>query len=97
MFCEKSFQGQIMFAKFMHFLNRHRWKIYLLWTIPTFFLWTWLGYEEWKLDPDAPGGIYIFLGWVFWFILHFCTAISLGVCLAIWRWWMARKMKKSEA
>ena len=75
------------------FLNKHRWKIYPVWVLAGFVIWTYVGILAWEDDPDAPGGIYIFLGWIMWFLLHVIPTIFLAFALGIWRWRQAKILK----
>lgn len=85
-----------MFGKTLRFLNSYRWWVYLLWIIPTFFLWSYLGYYAWQEDLDAPGMLYLFPAWVIWFFLHICTAIILAIVLAFWKFRQARSGKTTQ-
>lgn len=70
----------------MNFTNKYRWRIYLAWVVPTFFIWFFLGFYAWRSDPETPGGLYIFTALIAWATVHFLTAIILAIILAIWRW-----------
>lgn len=67
------------------FFKRNLWLVYLLWIVPTFFLWNIVGYYAWLEDPDAPGMLYFYFSWIVWFFLHVCTALIFAIGLAIWR------------
>ncbi|WP_368928399.1 hypothetical protein [Mixta calida] len=82
-------------AKSMEFINKHRWKIYLLWLLGGFLAWTYLGNLAWEEDPDAPGGIYIFSAWVCWFLAHVLPVIILAIGLKFWRWKKVRRLEKN--
>ncbi len=84
-----------MTRKVLVFINTYRWLIYLVWTVPTFFIWSYLGYQVWEEDPDAPGMLYLAPAWAVWFLLHLCTAIILAIVLKIWQVWQIRKRQPS--
>ena len=71
--------------KILESVNRHSWKIYLLWIFAGFLLWNYLAYLAITEDPDAPSGIYLFPAWIMGFILHVIPMIVLAVILYFWR------------
>lgn len=84
-----------MLRETLRFLNAYRWWIYLLWIIPTFFMWNYLGYLAWQEDPDAPGMLYLFPAWVIWFLIHVLSAILLAIALWVWRRFLGSGSKMS--
>ncbi len=78
--------------RFMCFLSKHRWKFYLLWPLAGILLWAFLAYEAIMANPDGAPGIYVYLAFVLWLIVHVLPVILLAVVILIWRW---RKTKRN--
>ncbi|ARU94804.1 hypothetical protein [Tatumella citrea] len=74
-------------ARVLNSINRYRWWFFILWAIPTFFIWAIVGARvALQYDPDAPGGPYIFAGLVVWFFVHLLPVIVVALLLAVYRW-----------
>lgn len=83
--------------KRLNLVNRYRVWFYIIWLIPTFFIWAIVGARVgMQYDPDAPGGLYIFAGLVVWFFAHFLPVIVVAIVLAVYRWRVRRHKDRSD-